>query len=299
MNKQSLSQVKATILTTILSAAGLLTLSTQQLKALESSSELNSSSSASSPKIARSSTNPIQEFSTTRIYEHLFNNQNAATLYFHQLPLLTFIQNPQDQEEPTTRAKAIALKLDEFYHNQIDPNKITVSWDKETKSYSIKFDQEELVKINKYTIIPDTTKKLDLDALQATNRLRRFFGGAAPLDKIAGKPKSPQPKTLTRNKNYSRAYRGMASWYGPGFHGRRTANGERFNQYALTAAHRSLPFGTKVRVTNKRNGRSVIVRINDRGPFAHGRIIDLSKGAANAIGLIQSGVAPVTVEVIR
>ena len=88
-----------------------------------------------------------------------------------------------------------------------------------------------------------------------------------------------------------KAASGMASWYGPGFHGRRTASGERFNTNALTAAHRTLPFGTRVRVVNRRTGRSVVVRINDRGPFAHGRVIDLSRAAAQTIGL--SGVAPV------
>ena len=93
-------------------------------------------------------------------------------------------------------------------------------------------------------------------------------------------------------------YSGKASWYGPGFHGRRTANGEVFNSNDLTAAHRSLPFGTKVRVTNMNNGRSVVVRINDRGPFSKGRIIDLSAGAARSINMINSGVAPVRVEVL-
>ncbi|GEP05633.1 hypothetical protein MOX02_36710 [Methylobacterium oxalidis] len=85
----------------------------------------------------------------------------------------------------------------------------------------------------------------------------------------------------------------MASWYGPGFHGRRTANGERFNTRALTAAHRTLPFGTRVRVTNQTNGRSVVVRINDRGPYAGGRVIDLSSASAQAIGV--SGTAKVSV----
>ena len=85
---------------------------------------------------------------------------------------------------------------------------------------------------------------------------------------------------------------GAASWYGPGFHGRLTANGERFNTHALTAAHRTLPFGAQVLVTNKTNGRSVVVRINDRGPFVGGRVIDLSKASARAIGV--SGVAKVS-----
>ena len=85
---------------------------------------------------------------------------------------------------------------------------------------------------------------------------------------------------------------GAASWYGPGFHGKRTANGETFNTNALTAAHKTLPFGTQLRVTNERTGKSVVVRINDRGPYAHGRVIDLSKAAAEAVGI--SGVGKVT-----
>jgi rare lipoprotein A len=91
---------------------------------------------------------------------------------------------------------------------------------------------------------------------------------------------------------------GVASWYGPGFHGRTTANGERYNMNELTAAHKSLKFGTKVRVTNENNGKSVVVRINDRGPYVGSRIIDLSKGAAQAIDMIGSGTASVKVEVL-
>jgi rare lipoprotein A len=89
----------------------------------------------------------------------------------------------------------------------------------------------------------------------------------------------------------------IASYYGQGFAGRRTASGERFNPGAMTAAHRTLRFGTQVRVTNSRNGRSVIVRINDRGPFVQGRSIDLSSGAARAIGM--GGTANVRIQVMR
>lgn len=91
---------------------------------------------------------------------------------------------------------------------------------------------------------------------------------------------------------------GEASYYGPGFAGRPTANGERFNPAEMTAAHRTLPFGSKLRVTNTRNGQSVVVRVNDRGPYAHNRIIDLSQGAAKEIGMIQSGTAHVKLELI-
>lgn len=91
---------------------------------------------------------------------------------------------------------------------------------------------------------------------------------------------------------------GNASWYGGRFHGRRTANGETYDMHAMTAAHRSLPFGTRVLVTNPANSQSVLVRINDRGPFVGNRVIDLSRGAANSIGVINAGVAPVRIDVL-
>lgn len=87
--------------------------------------------------------------------------------------------------------------------------------------------------------------------------------------------------------------RGIGSWYGDGFQGRRTASGEAFEASALTAAHRTLPFGTLVRVRNPANGQEVVVRINDRGPHVGGRIIDMSRAAASRIGLLRAGVAPV------
>ena len=82
---------------------------------------------------------------------------------------------------------------------------------------------------------------------------------------------------------------GLATWYGPGFHGRCTASGEPFNAQAMTAAHRTLPFGTAVRVVSLQTGRSVVVRINDRGPFRRGAVIDLSQGSARALGLSGTG----------
>ena len=91
---------------------------------------------------------------------------------------------------------------------------------------------------------------------------------------------------------------GVASYYGPGFHGRRTANGETFNMNAMTAAHRTLPFGTKLKVTNLANGQSTIVRVNDRGPYVGGRVIDLSVAAAKQIGSTSSGTAKVKLEVV-
>jgi len=92
---------------------------------------------------------------------------------------------------------------------------------------------------------------------------------------------------------------GVASFYGAELAGNRTASGERFNPRALTAAHRSLPLGSKLRVTNKKNGRSVVVRINDRGPFHKGRLIDVSYAAAQEISMVSAGEASVKLELLR
>ncbi|MFM1799054.1 MAG: hypothetical protein RLZZ117_1332 [Cyanobacteriota bacterium] len=109
-------------------------------------------------------------------------------------------------------------------------------------------------------------------------------------------PVSPAPTPLLASAR--RVQTGQASWYGPGFFGNRTASGEVLQPGTMTAAHRSWAFGTKVRVTNLHNGRSAVVRINDRGPFTGGRVIDLAHGAAQVLGLTASGVADVKLEVI-
>ena len=108
----------------------------------------------------------------------------------------------------------------------------------------------------------------------------------------------PKPKVRTV-PDVVRVITGEASWYGPGFYGNRTASGEVYRPGTMTAAHRSLPFGTKVRVTNLWNGRSAVIRINDRGPFVHHRVIDLGHGAASSLGLTASGIAQVKLEVLR
>lgn len=109
--------------------------------------------------------------------------------------------------------------------------------------------------------------------------------------------KAPSSSPASIEKH--RAETGKASWYGKAHQGKRTASGERFDMHALTAAHRTLPFGTIVRVTDLKNGRSVNVRINDRGPFHHDRIIDLSYEAARKLGFVERGTARVEVVVVE
>lgn len=119
-----------------------------------------------------------------------------------------------------------------------------------------------------------------------------FAGGCGLATKTTRNPPST-PKDLEELEEGEAFQQGVASWYGPKFHGKFTANGERYDMEAMTAAHKSLPFGSKVRVVNLRNGMSTIVRINDRGPFVDNRIIDLSKKAARKINMIGPGTAPV------
>jgi rare lipoprotein A len=130
-----------------------------------------------------------------------------------------------------------------------------------------------------------------------------FRGEGESVAPVSGK-RGTKPYTV-RGKTYyplasADGYRekGVASWYGKDFHGKTTANGERYNMYGDTAAHKILPFGTKVKVTNTRNGRSIVVRINDRGPFVANRIIDLTHTGAKALDMLAAGTAPVLLEAV-
>jgi rare lipoprotein A len=225
--------------------------------------------------------------------------------------------------DPVQKAGVIAARINQMIDRNIDATKITVSWKPKDQSpiynkaqkpgfsvqkssgdrYTIQIDGQELVEVNEFTRLADTTDNLAQDALQATNRLRRLIGNASPIDAIAGLPaeklrSQPKQRQEIAFGNVKLSFQGMASWYGYDGSGTRTASGERYNPEGLTAAHRTLPLGTKIRVTNTRNGRSVVVRVNDRGPYIRGRILDLSAGAARLLGMISSGVAPINLEVL-
>lgn len=118
-------------------------------------------------------------------------------------------------------------------------------------------------------------------------------GASAPNAPFDG-PESPAAgPVLPGDQDFRELERGQASWYGPRFHGRRTASGERYDQHAMTAAHKTLPFGSLVRVRSLVNGKEIDVRINDRGPFTRGRVIDVSRAAAEALGMTVLGVKQV------
>ena len=271
-----------------------------------------------------------------RLYRHYQNDRVAATLFVRDLPILTFIGDASGtdpsktaasepwhpsflddlaaiqagevegvsdaEDDPVQRAAAIAQRLNQLDLSHLDATAITAAWDAAQEAYVLKLADETLAVIDRQTQLADSTNSWEQDVLQATNRLRRLLGSAQPLRlrDLELRPAAQRHRVVPQVAvgPVQARQSGVASWYGPGFHGRRSASGERFNQNALTAAHRTLPFGTQVRVTNLRNGHSVVVRINDRGPFTRGRVIDLSRAAAGALGMLGSGVAPVQLEVL-
>lgn len=268
---------------------------------------------------------------------HAHQSTGNVILYVRDLPVMTFLGNPEtaasgggdalarDAVKPTaaasalaaaepaasapalTRATTVAQQIEELYQQGLDASQIEYEWNSEDSRFWVTVDGDRLVAIDEATVLPEQTQNAAEDAWQVTNRLRRLLGGAAPLEPINQPPRPqraaidfnpPSPGVQFDGYRVVSSSHGHASWYGPGFSGRPTASGERFNPNDLTAAHRTLPFGTRVRVTYPPTGRSVIVRINDRGPFIRGRTIDLSAGAARQIGLYSAGVGQVQMEVL-
>ena len=159
--------------------------------------------------------------------------------------------------------------------------------------------------INPHTTVPRTTvPRTTVPGRTVPSQVRKVIRRPIqhPLQTQPSRPgqtRTVRLRTKQQPSPLTRIIRGSASWYGPGFYGRQTASGERLRKGTFTAAHRTLPFGTKVRVTNLSSGRAVVVRINDRGPFKHHRVIDLAHGAASELRMMQAGEIPVRLEVLR
>ena len=287
---------------------------------------------ASNSDVQPGSTLAPASSSTILVHPHTIDGRQAATLFVKNIPVLTFIGtevnslsnsgdsvalalsdttaslqtdaasgaggllNAEAEADPVLRATELGQQLDA---EGVDAADLSVRWNEETDGYIVTSAGEDLVAIDSRTILADTTDDPAEDALQVTNRLRRLLGDQEPISEIEGLPE-PEPEVIPAAQEVAivSSNVGGASWYGPGFDGRLSASGEIFNQYDLTAAHRTLPFGTRVLVTNLYNGRQVTVRINDRGPYAGDRIIDLSAGAAAEIGLIDSGVGTVQLDIL-
>ncbi len=295
----------------------------------------SSATPASSASSANSGSQPNAERvpalrSDISVHAHVIDGRQAATLYIKNIPVLTFIgtdvnslSNASDalsiaasdapislqasvsrsgdilnaalENDPVLRATSLGSKIGSA---DTDATDISVRWNAADEGYIVTLAGADLVALDSRTVLPDTTNNPAEDALQATNRLRRLLGDVQPVSEIEGRPQPEPVAPAVETVAIVSSTIGGASWYGPGFNGRRSASGEVFNQNALTAAHRTLPFGTRVRVTNLSNNRQVVVRINDRGPYSGNRVIDLSAGAAAEIGLINAGVGRVQLDVL-
>ncbi|MEN9218484.1 MAG: septal ring lytic transglycosylase RlpA family protein [Gloeomargarita sp. DG_2_bins_126] len=243
---------------------------------------------------------------------HTLEGRPAATVFVRNLPVLTFlgqksglatgtkVANTRVDGDPLVPATELAARLNRLTQQRGDAKDLLVAQD-DQKQLWLQYKNERLLQFDPSVTFDGSGQDPVQNALQITNRLRLRLGNAPPLAAVAppGQRPSLAQRVVTAAMGSVRSVlQGWASWYGPGFQGRRTASGEPFNPQALTAAHRTLPFGTQVRVTNLRNGQSVVVRINDRGPHVPGREIDISTGAAQVLGLISMGTAPVRLEVL-
>jgi rare lipoprotein A len=268
-----------------------------------------------------------------KIYAHTVDGKPAATVYVRGIPVMTFVegesqprqkdlpkdlpreanQGDKDGKEtkdskdvkaaiaqdklqastnPIERAAAVASLINQMNREGQDASKITPEW--QSGNFVIRFAGRGTLRFDQSVRLPETTKETSTDVLESANLIRRLMGGASPLTAVLNAP----PTANNAMGQVLQVASGIASWYGPGFAGNLSANGEIFDPEAMTAAHPNLPFGTMVRVINMDNGQSVVVRINDRGPYVHGRIIDISAGAARSIGMIPTGVAQVKLEIL-
>jgi rare lipoprotein A len=194
--------------------------------------------------------------------------------------LIIKIKNPVEAGLIAAQINSL-LKLPSFDPNQIEP----LQQNGKTVVQIAKIGKKGLLKF------PDKSNVSGSELIRFVNNLR-IATGAKPLElfEVRG--------TVYELAQTNYKLEGLASWYGPYFHGRLTANGEIFDQHDLTAAHKTLPFNTRLKVTNLNNGRSVIVRINDRGPYHGGRMLDLSMAAAEKIGSHGSGVVQIEAVVL-
>jgi rare lipoprotein A len=279
------------------------------------------------PAVSTSNQSPIKigiqapERSAPQASMFVDEKQNQVIIYFDQLPLLSIKPNGKDAQTPTieaaeSKALEITKQLNLLAWKPIEVRSLKVIQDddgtrlvaKNTALASNSESRERMLwELDKTMSVasmskPDQSRDLEATAVIILNRVRSRFGVAPVASIEKSSPMASAGRTAKKvAMSVLNTFQGGASWYGgngDGFHGRKTASGVTFNTYSMMAAHKSLPFGTRVRVTNVSNGKQVVVKIMDRGPFIGGRVIDLSKSAAQLLGMMGTGVARVRVDVL-
>ncbi|NJK61914.1 MAG: septal ring lytic transglycosylase RlpA family protein [Synechococcaceae cyanobacterium SM2_3_1] len=237
-----------------------------------------------------------QQIPVATLYSHFIDERPVVTVYLKELPIISFQTHPE-HGSPLLRAAGLVAELNQLAQSQAQDASITLDWQEDSPSapggYVIRLNEAELVRVDEGILLTSTQSR-DVDvALLATNRLRRLLFDAPPVaaPPMAEAATSPAPQDSQQPSLLPQAQlpaeHGLASWYRHP-HAAQT----------LTAAHRSLPMGTPVRVVNLENGREVVVQINDRGPFIPNRIIDLSHAAAAVLNMLKAGVVPVQIQVL-
>ena len=238
------------------------------------------------------------------LYAHELRGQEAATVYLKGLPLLTFTTSSGSSETPTDMATRFTDRINQLAAGDPDSYEIGLT---SGDRFAVTVDSDVVLDVDETVESVFRFRDRSATATLVANQMRQVLQGASPLDASDAVVVARASSDYFGAADYSGAatdsvastQRGLASWYGPGFAGRLSANGEIFNPEHMTAAHKYLPFNTMVEVVNLITGSSVVVRINDRGPFVGERIIDLSAAAARSIGLMQSGVGPVEIRILN
>ncbi|MEM8717607.1 MAG: septal ring lytic transglycosylase RlpA family protein [Cyanobacteria bacterium P01_A01_bin.3] len=231
------------------------------------------------------------------LYAHELWGHEAATVYLEGLPLVTFTAANSPSANPEDLAAGLTERLNQLAQSESESYDIGLI---SGVNYAVTVDGDAVIEID--DTVQSTLRNRDRSATATivANQMRRVLQGASPIDASDAVVVARASSDYTSSaESVTSTQRGLASWYGPGFAGRLSANGEVFNPEHMTAAHKYLPFNTMVEVISLTTGQSVVVRINDRGPFVGERIIDLSAAAARSIGLMQSGVGPVEIRILN
>lgn len=229
----------------------------------------------------------------------LDNGAQIASVEINGEEVVRFKSDDSDDDDAAEEAEDLAVRLQELISDKkFDPNTIVPMRDDDR--CSIKGDGDVILSFDPYAGQADNDTEDDQKrfarafdmATKVANALRTAFGISPVNLDIADKPAS-------RLEMLGKQFAGAASWYGGRFNGRRCSDGSRFSEARLTAAHRSLPFGTKLLVKNRKTGDTVVVEVNDRGPFIDGRVIDVSKAAAKQLNMVSAGIAYVECTVLQ
>jgi len=215
----------------------------------------------------------------------------VATVTLNGKELITF-RGESNSGSAAEKAEDLASKLEELFDNKsFAADELLPS--RAGTALALQIKGANILTIDPSGAVDGSAESSGFEtAFKLTNKIRSAYGTRAlPPSYLKFATQTPQESLAAASM--PNAFSGKASWYGPHFHGKRTSDGHRFDQEGMTAAHRSLPFGTKLLVMNRKTGNSCIVQINDRGPFIDGRIIDLSKGAARQLNMLGSGVTSV------